>query len=301
MITQGAFSLLFRPGLRKDFRDKFKQFEPQYTQYMKQGTVDGPEIEATIMAGLRRFIERDDGEAVTYEDPVLGPKVAAVDKEFALGFMITKRTVEDDKYNKAKQASMWLAHAARMTFEFRAGALLDDAENGTTFKGIDGLSLMNTAHTLINSSSTVANRPSADVGFSLTGIQALLDIGENIKDENGDPMAQSYDTVIYNPNQISKALQIFGSDKEPFTAENQPNAVKQRLPGIKHIVKRYVTETKSYMMMDSTTNDVWFLVRRPVDFSDTFDFDTDVAKFKSTTRFIIWFVDWRPWAGAFPS
>jgi len=301
LITQGAFNLLFRSGLRKDFRDSFQEFEPQYTQYLKQGRIDGPEIEATIMAGLSRLLERDDGEPVTYEDPVLGPKVAAVDKEFAAGFIITRRTVEDDKYNKANQAAKWLGHAGRMTFEFRSGALLDDAENGTDFLGIDGLALCHTAHTLINSGSTVANRPTTEVGFSITGINALLDLSQNIKDENGDPMPTNPDMVIYNPNEITQAIQIFGSALEPFTADNQDNAVPIRLPGVKQIVKRYVTDTKSYMLVDSRLNDAHFLVRRPIEFDDTFDFDTDAAKFKATVRFLIWFVGWRGWFGAFPA
>jgi hypothetical protein len=300
--TQGAFNLLFRAGLRKDFRDSYSEFEPQYTQYLRQGTIDKPEIEATIITGLNRLFERGDGEAVIYEDPKLGPKVAAVDKEFAAGFIITRRTVEDDQYNKANQASKWLGHAARMTNEFRSGALLDDAETGTDFKGIDSLSLCNTAHTLINSGATVANRPLQEVGLSVTGITALLDLAQNIKDENGDPMPTNPDMVIYNSSDITKAIQVFGSDKEPFTADNQDNAIPRRFPrGVKHMVKRYVVDTKSYFLVDSRLNDAHFLVRRPVEFDDTFDFDTDAAKFKATERILIWFVDWRGWFGAFPA
>lgn len=297
MITQGAFNLLFRPGLRKDFRDAYALYEPEYPQFLKEGKMDGPEVEATIITGLKRLIEIGDGEAVTYEDPKLGPKVMGVDKEYALGFIITRRTVEDDKYGKANQASKWLAHATRMTLEYRAAALLDDAFDGTTFKGIDNLPLCSTAHTLINSTSTVANRTTTSVGFSYTGINALLDLAQTIRDENGDPIKVMLDTVIYNPTQISKAIQIFGSDKEPFTAENQDNALKRRLPNIKHVVKRYTSDTNDYFMFDSRLNDAHLLIRRPVAFDDTFDFDTDAAKYKASIRFLIWFVDWRGWVG----
>lgn len=300
MQTQGAFNKLFRPGLRRDFRDSFQEYEPQYTAYLRQGTVDRPEIEATIMTGLSRLYERGDGEPVTYEDSKLGPKVAAVDREFAAGFIVTRRTVEDDLYNKANQAAKWLGHATRMTYEYRSGAVLDDASTGTLFKGIDSLALCHTAHTLINSSTTVANRPTQEVGFSITGITALLDLGQSIKDENGDPIVVNYDTVIYNPSDITKAIQIFDSAKEPFTAENQDNAIPKRLPRIKHVIKRYVTNTKSYMLVDSRLNDAWFLIRRAVEFDDTFDFDTSAAKYMASTRILIWFVDWRGWVGAFP-
>lgn len=301
MITQGAFNLLFRTGLRKDFRDEFNMYPPEYPMYLKQGTMDGPEIEAAIMTGLKRFLERGDGESVTYEDPVMGPKVVGVDKEFALGFIITRRTVEDDKYKKANQASKWLAHAARMTYEYRSAALLDDATTGTTFNGIDAKPLCDTGHTLINSSSTVSNQANPAVGFSVTGVTSLLDLHQAVKDENGDPIKSDPDTVIYNPTQISKAIQIFGTDKEPYTAENQDNAIKKRLPGVRHVVKRFTTDTNDFFLVDSRLNDAHFLVRRPVEFDDTFDFDTDAAKYKSTTRFLVWFVDWRGWAGSFPT
>jgi hypothetical protein len=49
-------------------------------------------------------------------------------------------------------------------------ALLDDAFTGNFFSTIDNLPLIHTAHTLINSGLTVANRPAADVALSVAGI-----------------------------------------------------------------------------------------------------------------------------------
>ena len=265
--------------------------------------MDGPEIEATIITGPRRLLQLGDGEPITFEDPVLGPKVVGVDKEFALGFILTRKTVEDDKYNKANQASMWLAHATQMTYEFRSGALLDDAFTGTDFKGIDNLALCHIAHTIINSPSaaTYANRPTTEVGFSMAGISALLNLSELIVDHNGDPIPTKPNTVIYNPSQIKKAMQIFEQGKEPFTAGNEINAEAKRVAGIRHIVKRYVTNNTSYFLMDSALNDAHFLLRRKSDFDSTDDFDTKAAKFSTTTRFLIWFVDPRGWTGANPT
>jgi hypothetical protein len=265
--------------------------------------MDGPEIEATVITGMRILLERGDGEPVTYEDPKLGPKVVGVDKEFALGFMITRRTVEDDKYKKANQAAKWLAHAGRMTSEYRAAALLDDAFTGSTFKGIDALALCHTAHTLFGSDTgaTMANRPATDIGFSVTGITALLDLHQLHKDWNGDPAQSLPDTVIYSPAKISKALQIFESTLEPFTAENQDNAVRKRLPGIKHVVSHFKASAEPYFLVDSRMNDAHYETRRPIEFDDSFDFNTDAALYKATTRFLIWFVDFHGWCGASPS
>lgn len=304
MITQGGFNLLFRPGLRADFRDSYQEFEPEYPEFLKVDTTDMPEQSATIITGMSRLLVREDGEPITYEDPKIGPKVMGVDKEFALGFMLTRRTVEDDQYNKANQASKWLAHAARMTMEFRGASLLDDAFTGTNFKGIDSLALCSTAHTLINSSATVANRPAVDIGLSVTGVTALLDLVQATKDENGDPMKWFPDTLVIgnNAGDYHRALQIFGSEKEPFTAENQDNAIKKRMPNPKIVISHYKASAKSYFLVDNAKyNDARFVIRRPLEFDDTFDFDTDAAKYKATIRFLIWFADWRGWCGANPT
>lgn len=303
MLVQGAFNLLFRPGLRKEFRDNYTQHEREYDQFLRYSTTTMPEQSATIMTGLSRMIERGDGEPITYELPVLGPKVMGVDKEFAGGFMITRKTVEDDQYNKADQGARWLAHAANMTREYRAAAFLDDAFTGTTFKGIDGLSWLNTAHTFLNASGTWANATSSPVQVSVTGITALLDLFQVLKDHNGDPIKMSPTKLIIgnNTGDLHRAMQIFQTDKEPFTAENQDNAIKKRFGNMKIMISRYKSSLKSYFMVDEKWNDAHFVVRRETDFDDTFDFDTDVAKYKSTQRFLIWGVDPRGWAGSNPT
>lgn len=304
MVTQGAFNLLFRPGLRPDFRDSYDEYTPEYTAYLKSETSTLPEQAATIMTGPSRLLERGDGEAVTYEDAIIGPKVMGVDKEFALGFMITRRTVEDDQYGKANQAAKWLAHAARMTYEYRAAALLDDAFTGTTFKGIDSLALLSTAHTLIgNSGVTVANRPAVDVGMSVTGVTAVQDLFGLMKDENGDPVKMWPNRLILgnNAGDINRAWQIFNSANEPFTANRQDNAIKNRMPNMQIEVSHFKQSTKSYFFVDDRYNDAHLVIRRPVEFDDDFDFNTDAALYKTTTRFLIWFVDWKGWVGVNPT
>lgn len=303
MIVQGNFNLLYRPGLRKDFRDEWKKHPEEFKQFLRYSTTTQPEQQASIITGLTRFLERGDGEPITYEDPKMGPKVVGVDKEFALGFMITRRTVEDDQYSKANSSAKWLAHAAQLTKEYRAAGLLDDAFTGATYLGIDSLPLISTAHTYLNASGTISNRVSSDIGVSMTGVTAMLDLAQNMKDHNGDPMIMNLDTLIIgnNAGDYNRALQIFGSTLEPFTADNTENAIKKRLGMPKIIVSHYKQDANSWFMLSSQYNDAHFVMRRDVEFDDTFDFDTDVAKYKGSMRFLIWFVDWRGWFGSDPA
>lgn len=304
MEVTGPFNILLRPGLRKNFLDKWDQGEVEYSQFLRTDTTSLPEQSASIMTGPARMLELGDGETITYEDAKMGPKVMGVDREFGLGFSISKRLMEDDQYGVANQSARWLADAGRKTSEYRSAALLDDAFTGTNFKGIDSLALCSTAHTLIgNSGTTVANRPAADVGLSVTGITAALDLFMQIKDENGDPISMFPNKVIIgnNSGDLHRAMQIFGSDKEPFTAENQDNAIKKRMPSPKIVISRFKLSSKSYFLVDEKYNDAWYLTRRAMTFEDSHDFGTGAALFKATTRFLIWFVSWRGWVGVNPT
>jgi hypothetical protein len=304
MQVTGPFNLLLRPGLRKNFLDEWDQYDVEYSQFLKTDTTNLPEQAATIMSGPNRMYELGDGEPITYEDAVIGPKVMGVDKEFGLGFAVSRKLMEDDQYGKANASSKYLAHAGRMTSEYRSAAVLDDAFTGTTFKGIDGLSLCNTAHTVINSSITIANRPASDVGFSMTGVTACFDLFQVMKDEAGDPIKIWPDTIILgnNAGDVNRSMQIFQNGKlEPFTAENQDNPVAKRMPSPKIVLSHFKSSLKSYFLVDSRWNDAWYLTRRAMSFEDTHDFQTGAALFKATTRFLIWFVNWRGWVGVNPT
>lgn len=303
MIVQGNFAPLFRTGLRADFRDQYQDWETEYDQFLNTGSTTEPEMRATYIAGLNRLYERGDGEPIQYEDPKMGPIAVGVDKEFAAGFMITRRTVEDDKYGKANQGAKWLARAARLTYEYKGAAFLDDIFTGTYFKSWDNLPFISTAHTLIGSSSTVANRPAADVALSVVGINALFDLWTGLKDENNDPIREWPDTLIIgtSPGDINTALAIWNSSLEPFTADNTDNVIRRRMPKPKMVISHFKSSAKSYFLMSSRLNDAHFVVRRPVEFDDTFDFDTDVAKYKATTRFMVVGFDWRGWSGTNPT
>ena len=303
MLVQGAFNALFRPGLRADFRDNYEMYPPEYPSFLKASSMSVPELRAVVISGLNRLVEIGDGEPVTYDNPRISPVVMGVDREFALGFMLTRKTVEDDQYGKANQSAKWLGYATRMTEEFRAAELLDDAFTGTTFNGFDNEPLCDTAHPLMGTTGTVANALATPVGLSVTGITALQNLAMRLVDENGNPMRSMPRKLIISntAGELNKARQIFGSEKEPFTANNQDNALKKEFGMPEICVSRFKTSQKSYFLVDEQLNDAHFVTRRAPTFEDDYDFNTGVALYKVSTRFLIWFVDWRGWNGSNPT
>lgn len=300
MQVEANFAPLFRAGLRKDFRDEYDSYEPEYPQYLRTGSISTPEFQAALMTGISRLVEIGDGEPVSYQSPVMGPKVVAIDREFGAGISISKKTIEDDQYGKMRNAAKWLAHASRMTYEYRASAFLDDAFTGTLFKGYDNLSWCSASHTFINATGTWSNALSPAVPISLAGITAAEDLFQLLKDHNGDPIRCMFDTIIIgnNAGDWNRTLQIFGTDKEPFTAENQDNAIKKRHGSPKVIVSRFKSSLRPWFAVDMKLSDAHFLVRRPVQVEDEMDFNTGAMLTKSTTRFMIFGVDPRGWVGS---
>ncbi len=302
VVPEGAFNLLCRPGLRSNFGDEYQDWEKIYPQFLKEESMDMPEMSATIMTGLSRMFEKGDLEGVRFESPKIGPKVIGVDKEFGVGVAIGRKVVEDDQYGKINASGKWLANAAKQTYEYRSAALLDDAFAGSTFKGIDALSLINASHTFLNATGTWSNYVGT-VGFSMTAVLAMMDVFGTMKNHDGDPILMQMNKVIIGNNQgdIGAAIQIFQNSKEPYTADNNDNVVKKQLGKVDVVVQPYKVSTKSYFGVDTKHNDAEIRIRRKVTMNDWHDENTDATLAKVTTRFLIWFVLARGWAGGNPA
>jgi hypothetical protein len=300
MLVRGAFNHLLRPGLRRDFRDSYEQFAEEYSMLLRVGTQDRAEVEAVNLAGLPRMVPRGEAEPVTYIDPVQGDKVIYVDTEFALGFQISQRLIEDDLYSRANQNAKWLGRSARLTQEFQAAALLDDAFAGALFTGVNGEALISTSHALLNSAAVGSNRLATDIQISVTGMQAMYDLAETTVDETGDPIPIMPDTVVVAVADSWVAAQINDSTLEPFTSDNQINQITARKGQVRAIVSHYKTQSNDWFMRDTSLHDAHFLFRVRPQFRDTFDFDTVAAKYWARQRINVYFFDWRGWLGTSP-
>lgn len=302
MIVRGAFNHLLRPGLRKDFRDEYDQYPEEFNNYLRTGSQDRAEVEATQIAGLPRMPERGESEPIAYLDPVMGARITFVDTEYALGFQISRRMVEDDQYGKAKQNAKWLGRSVRLTQEFQAAALLDDAFAGATFTGVNGQSLISTAHTLLNSGSTATNRLAVDVQLSVAGLQSAYDLAELQVDETGNPIVVRPNTIVINVADRPVAMQLFNSTLEPFTADNQINVLGKREGGKPSIVvSHYKTQGNDWFLVDQSLSDAHFLFRVRPQFEDEMDKGgTLAASFYARQRINVFFYDWRGWIGSNP-
>lgn len=298
MIVRGAFNHLLRPGLRSDFRDSYDAYPVEYSGFLRSGTQDRAEVEAVTLSGLPRMVERGEAEPITYIDPVMSGKVIFIDDEFALGFQISKRMVEDDQYGKANQNSKWLGRSMRLTQEYAAANLLDDAFAGSTFTGYNGEALCIATHNLLNTANLGSNLIAGAPQLGVTGLQAAFELSDNTVDHQGDPIVQNLSRLIVGIADQWMAIQLTNGEKEPFTADNQVSATMKRAPGLSYSVSHYKTQNGNWFAQDPNLIDMHFLFRVKPEFMDTFDFDTIAAKFAGRQRINVYFYDWRAIVGS---
>lgn len=299
MIVRGAFNHFLRPGLRRDFRDEYNSYPEEYSQVVRVGSMDRPEVELVTISGLTRQVELGEGEAYSFIDPKMSDKITKTDTEYGLGFVISKNMMEDDQYGIiGKKNAKWLARSVRLTQEFETADLLDDAFTGSTFTGLFGESLCEGTHQLLGNAETWSNQISGDPQLSVTGLQAAFELAENTVDQNGYPIPIQIQKLIVNVRDEWVAIQLTQNESEPYTSDRNINATlrKRRLA---YLVNHYKDQTgRDWFAQDPKLNDAHHLFKVRPQFPDWYEEKTRAAYFAARQRFLVYFYDQRGWIGS---
>lgn len=294
MIVRGAFNHLLRPGLRKDFRDSYNSYPEEFGYFLKVGGMERAEVERAAISGLGRMVRRGEIEPITYIDPRMSDRHVYVDEEFALGFMISRKMIEDDQYGRANQSSKWLGRAARLTQEYLAAGVLDDAFTGGVFTGLFNEQLIANNHALLNAAGTWSNRVAGNPALSVTGYQAALELGEAQVDHQGDPMPMTPTRLIVDRTDEFVAIQLTKNTNEPFTADRNVNAALTKSRIRDYRLVHYTTADGSWFMQDPNLIDMHFLFRVRPQFGDEMDKGgTLAARYWARQRIMAYFFDQR--------
>jgi hypothetical protein len=298
MIVRGPFNELLRPGLRSDFRDSYMEWEEEYSRILKVGSMDEAEIRAITMSGLPRQVTRGEVEPFTLIDPKIAAKVTYTDDEYGLGFSISKKMMEDDLYKKTNQSAKWLGRSVRLTQEYLAADLLDDAFAGATFTGLFSEVLCETTHQLLNSASTWSNQIAGNPQLGVTGLQAAFELGENTVDHQGDPIPIRIDSLVVNIADEWMAIQLTQNEQEPFTADRNINTTRRKRR-LGYVVSHYKDQSgNDWFAKEDKATDSHFMFRIRPQFPDWFDDATQSAYFAARQRVLAYFYDQRGWIGS---
>lgn len=285
-ISRGNFGKLLEPGLRKIVFDEFNRVPSQFSKFLNVDTSKKAIETDARMGGFSLWHEKGTLDATEYEDPTELDTVQYRHKTFSKGFLVEKEAVDDELYGQFKKYAKNLGVAARQTVEIHGASVLNDAyiAKPTNYKGE---ALIGT-HKRLDGGERVnfigqyaLNEPNLEIAHQLASDQV---------DERGMKIAMNFDTLVVPRALELTAKKVLNSSHLPTSAtttnkgfaENDINPLKGTY---KLLVLDYLTDPTAWFLLDSAQHELNFFWREKLNFKNTNDFDTDIAKYKGRMRF----------------
>jgi len=203
--------------------------------------------QTTTVAGVKAAVEKPEGEAVTFDDPIEGFDKTYTHTTYAIATSFSEELIEDDRLNLVEDTYRSLGLAMYQTRQVQAFGVLNDGFGDT---GPDGQNLFDTGHTMIDGGS-VANRPSADIALSVAGMRQMeIDLMKQVNHRNINIHVMP-ETVIVPPDVAQIAKELIGSPDRPDTANRAINTFFGQ--NYKLIVSPFLTSTTAWFAIASKT------------------------------------------------
>ena len=295
--TRGQFNQLLAPGLHDIIFDDLEAQPEEYSQFFNVGPSDRAYEEEVLMAGLGAVPLKPEGSVLVMDDPIQGGSQRLIHNSYGLGFQVTREMYQDDLYGKIQRVANDFGDSIKQTIEGSAANVLTNGFTGGPggTLSIDGVSLFNTAHPLLNGQS-YSNRSATDISLSLTGITELITLAERSVNERGLVKRMTLSQLIIPPELQFIAGEILNSSYKPYTGNNEVNVLQGR---VEPVMNHYLTsKTSWFMLAEKSRHYLQFFWRQQPTFEDQDDYNTKGAKFSTFFRFVagVWY-----WHGAFGS
>ena len=203
------------------------------------------------MAGPTGVQSLTDGQDIPLTDPTKGDEKEWTQTRHGLGFKITDGMKRYNRYDLMAKATRKLSTAMREYKDTTVARLWNNATATTYASGYDGLALASNAHTCLAAGHTYDNYLDAALGVS--SLQSAIIYFAKLVDDNGDKMPKKPKKLVVNSDLVFDAAELLGSAKEPYTADNQINAIQKY--GISSFEYHRLTSATSWFLLGDTGDD----------------------------------------------
>ena len=313
-IQQGNYGRLLEPGLRKIFFETYQEKPEQFSQVFKVQTSDKAIETDFRMGGFGLFETKDSMGSVNYKDPASTKALQYIHQEYASGYVVERKFIDDEQYNTINKMSASLARAARATVETQAATVLNNAFSTT---GFDGKALFAFDHVRLDGgamSNLLGKNTSGSLAYGAAAINGALS-DRNLKaaliqarsqvDDAGILIQCQPSVLVVPPALEYTARTLVGGTNISVlgtglvsggTADS--NTAKNMLPPLKVVVLDYLTSSTAWFILDPTVAQLNFFWRKKLEFKNMEDFDTMQAKYRAYMRFSVGWSDYRGIVGS---
>ncbi len=279
------FSDLLVPGINKILLMWAKKRPITCTQWLRVESSDRSYEDDLVMAGVGSVPQKDEGDPIAFSDFMNGDTRRFTHDEWALGFAVTEIMREDNQYKKETELfTEALYKSMRNRVEVQGYGVLNNGF-GTTMTTWDGLSLFNTAHTLVRGG-TQANRPTVEADLDVSSLQAAIETCRNWTDDEGQYVDIEPRKILVNTNGRWMCREILQSPKKPHTLNNEINAILE--DDLSYMDTPFLTDTDAWFLLtDPSDHQLKLFWRRKPRLKSWDDEDTGNANFAISSRFSV--------------
>lgn len=280
-VASGNFAELLWPGIKSIWANNYDDYPTLYTKVFEDKQSDKRFEKEQGVTGLPLAGLKEEGDSISYEDPLQGFQKEYVNVTYGLGANVTREMYEDDQYNYINSIPKMLARSMRQTEETVSFNHLNRAFN-TSFTGADGEALSSSAHPLVGGGS-YRNTLATAADLTQTSLeQALQDLMDFIDDRSLKIRVMPKCLVV--PTQLNfTARKILESANVVGSADNDKNPIPGLFSDL--IVSPYLTDSDAWFIVTDCDNGLTFFNRRSAEINRDNEFDTENLKFKTTRRF----------------
>jgi len=273
------------PGLNALFGLEYARYGEEHKEIYETETSERSFEEETKLSGFSAAPVKSEGTALSYDNAQEAWTTRYNHETIALGFSITEEAIEDNLYDSlSARYTKGLARAMAYTKQVKAAAVLNNAYNNA-YVGGDGVSLLNTAHPLVNGG-TNANTPSTAADLNETSLEnAVIQIAA-WTDERGLLIAAKPKKLIVPPALQFVATRLLDTKLRVGTNNNDVNAIENNgsIPE-GYTINHFLTATNAWFLTTDVPNGLKHFVRTPLQNSMDGDFDTGNVRYKARERY----------------
>lgn len=282
VITEAGFTNSVQPGVKRAFVASLNNV-PQGSLIGNMYKLDSSEKPD------EKYLEIEDPGSVpiftgdlAYTEFREGNSKTLTHQERALGLKIQRKLLDDDLYGIIEAMVSKLGVSMRYAYESDAASPFVNAFN-TAFTVFDGLSLCNSAHTFLSTSTTQSNVGTA--AFSYAALDAAFIASRKFKNSQDRFILDiMMDGLCGPPDLDSQMREVIDSKLKPGTANNNINAYNSKFS---ITTTPFLTDTSDWFLYDSRKMKeylIW-IQRVPTEFANDGAFDNLVKKYRVYSRY----------------
>jgi hypothetical protein len=284
-ISRAQLAKELEPGLNALFGMEYDRYENEHAEIFETESSDRAFEEEVLIVGFGNASVKSEGQGVQFDSASEGFTARYTHETVALAFALTEEAVEDNLYDRlGARYTKALARSMAHTKQVKAANVLNNAFSAS-YTGGDGVSLINTAHTLADGGS-LANRQTTMSDLNETSLEnALISISTFVDDRNMILALRGMKLIV--PPQLQfVADRLLETPGRVGTADNDINAVRNMglLPE-GYAVNHFLTDTDAFFVLTDCPDGFKHFERTPISTSMEGDFDTGNVRYKARERY----------------